>query len=85
MKEDLEVLRRLSHPGTVRVLKLLREENVMTFSDLMFKAQLNPSTLNTILKTLVSSGIVRKNGQGYGITSKGQRIAEIIDELVSNL
>ncbi len=85
MSEFDDVLKKLSHPGTVKLLQILKEGEKMSFSELMFKAQLNPSTLSTILKILTESGILKKDGQSYLITEKGYKIADILEELIDSL
>jgi len=80
-----EILRRLSHPGTIKLLRIMKKERVLSFSELMFEVQLNPSTLNTILRTLVENGIIEKDDQGNIITEKGRRVTEILEKLSEEL
>jgi|GEM_PF-2960295 len=77
-----ELLKVLSRSGVLSVLSALNDAP-LRFSQLMFRASLNPGILYRHLRSLIELGIVEKNGDFYEITEKGRLVLSIVNELLS--
>ncbi len=76
------LLKVLSRSGVLPILSAL-DDAPLRFSQLMFKASLNPGILYRHLKSLIELGIVEKDGDYYEITEKGRLVFGIVNELLS--
>jgi len=65
----------LGRRATLRILWELRG-GALTFRALQAAAGTNPSVLNTRLAELREAGIVDHDGEGYGLTPRGQTLLE---------
>ncbi len=70
------------HPILIRMLEALAAKGYMSFSELMFETHANPSTISSLLKLLMETNAVKKEGGVYVITEKGRRIRAAINELI---
>jgi DNA-binding HxlR family transcriptional regulator len=61
----------------LRILWELRERS-LTFRTLQQAAETNPSVLNARLGELREARIVEHGPEGYGLTSQGQRLLELL-------
>jgi len=77
-----EILKIVSRSGMSSILNTL-EKNPMRFSQLMFKTRLNPGILDRHLKSLMKYGIVEKSDEKYILTQKGERLINVLKDLLS--
>ncbi len=75
-------LKKVIQLKTLEIMKLLREKEQMSFSELMFEARLNPSSLSDSLKTLIEFGIVAKVDSAYVLTDKGVVVLSTFTKLI---
>ncbi|HMK48096.1 MAG TPA: winged helix-turn-helix domain-containing protein [Methanocella sp.] len=69
----MEILKTLSYIGTMDVLFTICKGKTK-FTDIMFETELNPGILNRLLKTLMTSGIINKDTNGYHLSDRGAKI-----------
>ena len=81
-REGEKILKIVSRSGMSSILSSL-EKNPMRFSQLMFKTRLNPGILDRHLKSLIKFGIVEKDEEKYILTQKGERLIEVLRDLLS--
>lgn len=81
-RKESDILKTISYAGTMDVLFAITNGKTK-FTDIMFDTELNPGILNRLLKSLILTGMLEKNGDGYHLTDKGVRIVlyalQIID------
>ena len=81
-RENEKILKIVSRSGMSSILSSL-EKNPMRFSQLMFKTKLNPGILDRHLKSLMEFGIVEKDKERYVLTQKGERLINVLKDLLS--
>ncbi|MCD1295733.1 ArsR family transcriptional regulator [Methanocella sp. CWC-04] len=69
----MDILKTLSYAGTMDVLFSICKGK-SKFTDIMFETELNPGILNRLLKTLIVSGILIKDLDGYHLSEKGTKV-----------
>jgi DNA-binding HxlR family transcriptional regulator len=79
-KQSEALLKVISRSGMSSILRSL-EKNPQRFSQLMFKAKLNPGILDRHLKSLMEIEAVEKEGDIYVLTDKGHRLIKILYSL----
>lgn len=84
MSVESKALKTLLHPGTSKILSSL-DEDCMTFSELMFATQLNPSVLTNLLKILCEMDVIKKRDNKYSLTDRGYTIMSLLEELLTVL
>lgn len=71
---ELDIIKVISYSGTMDVLFAICKGKTK-FTDIMFETELNPSILDRILKTLIATGLLSKDRDGYHLSEKGRKIA----------
>ncbi len=79
-KQSEALLKVISRSGMSSILRSL-EKNPQRFSQLMFKAKLNPGILDRHLKSLMEIGAVEKDGDTYILTNRGHRLVKALYSL----
>lgn len=75
-----KTLKMLARSGVCDVISSLKP-GPRGFSQLMFETKLNPGMLSRHLKTLTEHAVVEKYSNSYGLTDKGRKLVEILEEL----
>ncbi len=76
-----ELLKVISRSGVTTILYTLRK-SPQRFSQLIFSTKLNPGILNRHLKALMKFNLVTKSDNSYVLTSKGEKVVSIIDQII---
>ena len=75
-----KTLKMLARSGVCDVISSLKP-GPRGFSQLMFETKLNPGVLSRHLKALTEHAVVEKHSNSYGLTDKGRKLVEILEEL----
>lgn len=79
-KDRNNIYRIVMHPGTLKILKVLRESPT-NFNDIMFKSKISPSVLDRLLKQLTNHNFVSKQNGKYSLTEKGAKLALLLEKI----
>lgn len=76
-----EILTAISHPNRIRILKALKEENVLCGCEMLPKLGLEQSNLSRHLSTLVKAGVLIawKDGVRMNYKIADERIFDILN------